>query len=232
MARQARGSEGNGSKAASTRKKGKRGAPQTFASKLFSILQGGTPIVGWSTEGEGQYLLFVGRLRARQGDRETRRTADRKAPGRATSVSAVPPPCASTRASFCVVSARRFFFPQASARCCRGSGIYWRKVALSPLLGLFFLVFFVPLQVYHSKNVFFWGYNGARAQRPTSPRLEPVASRRLRISTSRLCARHLSRRRRRVVMCAVWYLISPDKARPRVSSSLDSFQSSNVPAPE
>lgn len=52
MVRQARGSEGNGSKAASSRKKGKRGAPQTFASKLFSILQGGTPIVGWSTEGD------------------------------------------------------------------------------------------------------------------------------------------------------------------------------------
>lgn len=56
MARQGRGSESNGSKAASTRKKGKRGAPQTFASKLFGILQGGTPIVGWSVEGE-QCLL-------------------------------------------------------------------------------------------------------------------------------------------------------------------------------
>lgn len=32
-------------------KRGKRGAPQTFAWKLFSILDGGTPIVAWSAEG-------------------------------------------------------------------------------------------------------------------------------------------------------------------------------------
>lgn len=32
--------------------KGKRGAPQTFAWKLFSILDAGTDIVGWSESGE------------------------------------------------------------------------------------------------------------------------------------------------------------------------------------
>lgn len=31
---------------------GKRGAPQTFAHKLYSILQIPTPIVGWSSSGE------------------------------------------------------------------------------------------------------------------------------------------------------------------------------------
>lgn len=45
---------GNNNTAGHTHKKGKRGAPQTFARKLFNILHEGTPIVGWSEGGKSE----------------------------------------------------------------------------------------------------------------------------------------------------------------------------------
>ena len=112
------------------------------------------------------------------------------------------------------LSARRFFFPQASARCCWGIGIYWRKVALS-LLGCFFRLLY-PFQVYsYIRKMYFSG--GIVAPEPSGRprRLELDASRRLRMSISWLCAHPLPRRRHHIVVCvecAALPLISRAKA--------------------
>ena len=42
----------------SSKTKGKRGAPQTFAATLFRILHEGTPIVGWSEEGQRYIHMY------------------------------------------------------------------------------------------------------------------------------------------------------------------------------
>ena len=81
-----------------------------------------------------------------------------------------PPPRACTRACFCLLSVcPPFFFSTGKRQMLLGDWHLLEK-SRSFASGLFFSSF-VPLPsiLVHSKNVFFGGYSGARAQRATSP---------------------------------------------------------------